>query len=119
MIAHRASCFEENTGVFWKNNKAFPAGKRSDWVNRHKLCVSKLACRVNKAIPSASFPRILLDHGRTQLEDDFVEVQVFGPMTARTLESVTISSKHLKGKRTYWKAVKVKLVATGVKADET
>ena len=61
---------------------------------------------------------MLLSAGRTSLDDKFVEVQIFGPMTARTLEAVTISSKQLKGKRTYWKVVKQKLTDVGVRTGE-
>jgi hypothetical protein len=56
--------------------------------------------------------------GKNEIDDDFVEVQVFGPLTARTLESVSICSKGLKGKATRWKVVKTKLEAVGVRTSE-
>jgi hypothetical protein len=118
MVAHRSSCFEENTAVFWDKTKSFPPGRRSDWSNRHKLCTAKLGCEVHRATRPTDFPRILLSPGRTSLDDNFVEVQVFGPMTARTLESVSICSKKLTGKKAIWKAVKAKLDMAGVRTSE-
>jgi len=114
MIAHRSSCFEENTGVFWMQNKTFPPGKRSDWENRHKLCVAKLAGQIDKKMQPAHFQSVLLSKGRTSLDDNFIEVQVFGPITSRSLRCVAIRGKSLKGKRVYWEAVKHKLESVGV-----
>lgn len=114
MIAHRSSCFEENTGVSWMRNKAFPHGKRSDWQNRHKLSVAKLGNQIGSTTDASCFPSILLSKGWTSLDDNFIEVQVFGPMTARSLQSVKVCSKDLKGKKAYWKAVKHKLESVGV-----
>ena len=95
-------------------NKAFPPGKRSDWENRHKLCVAKLAGQIDKTMQPAHFPSILLSKGQTSLDDNFIEVQVFGPITSRSLRRVAIQSKDLKGKKAYWKAVKHKLESVGV-----
>ena len=118
MIAHRCSCFEENTAVFWKNNKEFPLGKRSDWDNRYKLCVTKLGGQIDKTSQASDFPRILLCKGKTPLDDNFIECEIFGPITARTLQSVTICLKDLRSKRRYWTAVRLKLESVGVTAIE-
>lgn len=119
MISHRSSCFEENTGVFWeKTRRPFPPGKRSDWSSRHKLCAAKLACRVTSTTRPADFSRMLKNEGKTRLDDDFVEVQVFGPPTARTLETVAIAAKNIKGKKTYWNALRKKLADSGVATSE-
>ncbi len=64
MIAHRCSCFEENTAVFWKNNKGFPPGKRSDWDNRYKLCVAKLGGQIDKTTQSSRFSKNTFMQGK-------------------------------------------------------
>ncbi len=90
MISHRASVFQENTGVyFFKNPGAAPKGFRSNWVERGKLCVAKLEDRLTSASTPGDFPKLILKAAPNPLDDEFLEVQVFGPMTVRTFERVT------------------------------
>jgi hypothetical protein len=95
MIAHRASVFEENSVLFMKHHdikvsKAheLPPGYRATWGERAKLCVAKLADRIDAATPRGAYSRILLRPGSASEGDDFVEVHVWGPMTIRTVERV-------------------------------
>jgi hypothetical protein len=62
---------------------------------------------------------MLLSVGVVQDDDEFVEVHVFGTMTAQTFQSVaTDSSKLSREQKTLWKAVKEKLAKNGVEAIE-
>lgn len=95
MIAHRATVFEENSVLFMKHRgvrmdeaHGLPRGHRATWEERGKLCVAKLADRIDAAAPPGAYSGILLRQGSTSEDDDFVEVHVWGPMTIRTLERV-------------------------------
>jgi len=93
MIAHRASCFQGNTAVLYHQKRTFSELIRSGWENRHEICVAALASQLDSGSTPASFPAILVHPGTTSLEDRFVEVHVFGPMTVRTFESVCFNCK--------------------------
>lgn len=95
MIAHRASVFEENSVLFMERmdvrvSKAndLPRGRRATWDERGKLCVAKLADRIDASTQSGAYSGILLRPGSASEDDDFVEVHVWGPMTIRTVERV-------------------------------
>lgn len=96
MIAHRATVYEENSVLFFSQhfkaglNEAIrlPRGYRATWAERGKLCVAKLAGRIDGATPPGAYSGILLRQGSASEDDDFVEVHVWGPMTIRTVERV-------------------------------
>ncbi|MDT5269406.1 MAG: hypothetical protein QOH49_1592 [Acidobacteriota bacterium] len=96
MIAHRASVYEENSVLFFSKHfrrdlddaPRLPPGYRATWDARGKLCVAKLADRIDDATPPGAYSAILLRPGSTSEDDDFVEVHVWGPMTIRTVERV-------------------------------
>jgi hypothetical protein len=95
MIAHRASVFEENTVVFMKRRGVtfgeadkLTRGFRATWGARAKLCVAKLTARVSGDMDEAARADLLLSPAGTPDADDFVEVHIYGPMTARTFERV-------------------------------
>ncbi len=91
MIAHRASAFEGNSALFIDRKFLdFPLGWRATWTERAKLCVAKLASRLTVSTQSHDFPEILLKPGANGLDDDFIEVHVFGEMTIRTFEKVIV-----------------------------
>lgn len=99
MIAHRASVFEENSVLFFSKyfkpglgeTRRLPRGYRATWDERGKLCVAKLADRIDGAATPGAYSGLLLRQGSTPEEDDFVEVHVWGPMTIRTIEHVSFS----------------------------
>ena len=73
LVAHRTSGFEENMLVFFKTKcdnywrtERLPAGYRSDWSNRAKLAVAKLAHRIEATTPDGDFGRFLLSVGLLQ-----------------------------------------------------
>jgi hypothetical protein len=93
MIAHRASVYEENSTVFMKRHAYDPpAGHRTTWAQRSKLCVAKLASRIGKGIPESQFSSILLRTGTSSEEDEFVEVHIWGPMSLRTVERILVAT---------------------------
>lgn len=100
MIAHRTSVYEENSLLFFSKHfrpglddePRLPRGYRAPWAERARLCVAKLADRIDGATPPGAYSGILLRPGPTSEDDDFVEVHVWGPMTIRTVEQI-ISNK--------------------------
>jgi hypothetical protein len=119
MIAHRAACFEGNSALIYQEKRDFSGCLRSTWTQRAELSVAKIAGKLNESLSSSDFPGLLLSKGVTQDDDDFVEVHVFGTMTAQTFQSVAIDrSKLSREQKTLWKAVKEKLAKNGVVALE-
>lgn len=104
MIAHRASIFEENS-VLWiqeikfKDAHDLPKGYRATWDNRGKICVAKLASKIDATTRSGQYSEILMRQGASTEEDDFVEVHIWGTMTIRTIERVTFNPRSKKAAR--------------------
>lgn len=96
MVAHRASFFQENSAVcFDKNGGKFPPGYRSTWDERAKLCVAKLASQLTTLTQSGEFPKLIVRAGKSTspqpaIDDEFVEIQIFGEMTFKTFERVEL-----------------------------
>lgn len=121
MIAHRASVFEENSVMFMKHKKIpmskadrLPKGYRATWGDRAKLCVAKLHKRIDATTLPDEYSALLLRQGANPEEDEFVEVHIYGPMTALTIEQVIISPKIKRKSRAILKALKEGLVKAGV-----
>jgi transposase len=97
LIAHRVSLFPENSAIYvHRNGLKLPAGSRGTWSDRGRLAVAKLAARITGSTQPEQFPAILLQPGPTPLDDHFIEVHVFGPMTFRTFAKVTVKLKGAK-----------------------
>ena len=129
MIAHRTSVFDENSvlffskhfnpGVFFSNQSnpptPLPRGHRATWDERGKLCVAKLAGRIDGAMTPGAYSGLLLRQGSTPEEDDFVEVHVWGPMTIRTVEQVFLDeSTSRTARKIINRAIKQRLAKFGV-----
>lgn len=96
-IAHRASLFDDNSGVYvYRNGINFPKGSRVAWPGRAKLCVAKLAAKIDAATHTEDFPNILLKSGATALDDELVEVHIFGSMTFATFQRVVVTKRGAK-----------------------
>lgn len=109
MIAHRASCFEGNTAVLFKRHHDFSGFVRSGWSERHKLSVAVFEECLNPGCKAEDFSRILVQIKGDPVLDRFVEVHIFGPMTARTFGTVRVNvSKHRKKERLLLKAIREK-----------
>lgn len=122
MISHRASVMDENSTMFVEHHDIkmrdadkIPHGYRSVWEERHKLCVAKLASRLDAGTQPDKYSLILLRPGHDSENDDFVEVQVFGPMTIRTVEQVSLKARANKPEKAIYKALREQLMRFGVK----
>ncbi|QDT42540.1 hypothetical protein Pan241w_26250 [Gimesia alba] len=94
MIEHRSSVFMENSAFyFFRNGPPIPPGMRSTWANRSKLGTVKLADKITVSTTVEDIATLILRSGETRLDDDFIEVQVFGEMTIHTFERVIITQK--------------------------
>lgn len=95
LISHRASLFEENSVMFMLRSRrlfeelaALPLGYRATWDERARLCVVKLARLLEPGAPRDAHVSLLLKQGNTTESDQFVEVHVWGPLTAHCFEQV-------------------------------
>ena len=97
MVAHRAAVLEENC-ILWmdQHNVAIvdddlPLGYRSNWGERERVAVAKLALRLTAGSDTASYASLLMQHRAAPDDNDaFVEVHIWGPWTRRTLIHVVI-----------------------------
>lgn len=121
MIAHRASVFEENSVIFMEKHKILisqsnnlPKGYRATWEERAKLCLAKLVDKLHPNTKKDAFAHILLKEGKTPAEDSFVEVHIWGPMTARTFERIVVNRPKRRADRVILKALSEKFSKVGV-----
>ena len=92
-IEGRASVFEENSLSFWRKHLktpdgALPPGYRACWDDRHRLVAAKLGARLKPTTQPAEYPKLLLSPPKTNLDEDFVEVHVYGPLARQTVERI-------------------------------
>ena len=115
MIAHRASCFAGNTALIFAELQDFSSILRSDWAERHRICVASLGHLLAPGIKEGQFPGILVAT-ETQVKDDrFIEVHIFGAMTARSFASVRVQDKkRTRMEQVLLAAVTEKLAKVGV-----
>lgn len=125
MIAHRASVFEENSVLFIDHENIgmadaddLPLGRRATWHARGKLCVAKLADRIDSITSSAEYVDILLVQGPTSAEDDCVEVHIWGPISIHTCERVVVERRKRQPTKAILKGLRAKLSALGLALEE-
>lgn len=121
MIAHRSTVLEENSVLFMERHgvKAsrtpeVPSGFRAAWNERDKLCVAKLAKRIDSTTSPNQYSALLLKQGTRPEDDEFVEVHIFGPITVLTAAKVIVTTPKTRQKATIVKALKSKLAKHGV-----
>ena len=115
MVSHRVSCFEGNTAVIYSTDHDFSEFLRCEWDDRGRICVATFADRLSPSTRKSDFPAILVDLGDQSTEDRFIEVHVFGPMTAKTFQSVAIDgTNHSHREKVLREAIKQKLSAVAV-----
>jgi hypothetical protein len=121
MIAHRASVLDENSVLFIERHgvKAsrkpdIPRGFRATWNERDKLCIAKLAGRIDSSITPNQYSGLLLKQGVLPEDDEFVEVHIWGPLTVLSMEEVTVTVPKARPKATIVRAIKSKLAKHGV-----
>ena len=118
MIAHRTSVYEENSAVFLKKHAYTPPpGYRATWEERVKLAVAKLGGGIDAITSPSQLADALLGPGATPEEDRFIEVHIWGPMSIRTVERVSVTAP-IKGPRSVRKAIRDRLKAVGLSLEE-
>lgn len=121
MIAHRASVFEENSVVWMAKHQIkiseandLPKGYRAIWSERGKLAVVKLSEMIQSTTRADSYSGLLLQQGTTSEEDQFIEVHIWGPITARTFEHIIVKQPKRRATNIIFKALREKLGKVGV-----
>jgi hypothetical protein len=97
LIAKRTSVGEANVvrmAMQLRPEDPMPPGYRAPWNERAKLCVAKLAPRLVHGTKPDDYARILLADNDTTSEPDFVEVHIYGPLTADSLARVRIPKEY-------------------------
>lgn len=98
MIGHRASCFEGNTAVVFFIRGNFRHHLRSVWSDRGRIAAAIFADRLQKGVSDAEFPKILVAQAGPAVDDEFIEVHLFGTMTVKTFAAVKFPA-NIPGKR--------------------
>ena len=94
-----------------------PPGRRATWDQRSRLCVAKLAEAIHAGTTPSDFPDLLLHQGATSEDDRFVEVHIWGSLTARTCERVILGPKGKKPGQAFRKALRWRLGEVGVELE--
>jgi hypothetical protein len=116
MIGHRASVYEENSALSLKKHAYEPPrGHRATWSERARLCVAKLSDRIKPTTRREQFSHLLLHPGRSQKQDGFIEVHIWGPMTIRTIGRILVRKQRRQASR---RALRDRLRIFGVELEE-
>jgi len=121
MIEHRTSVFEENSVVFMINTDIkiddsddFPKGHRASWSNRGKLAALKLVNRMQESMPKETYAEILVVNASKGENDEFIEVHIWGPISIRTIENITVKKPIKRTQKLFVNDLKNKLKRYGV-----
>jgi hypothetical protein len=121
MIAHRTSVLEENSvtfmerhGVKASRNPNVPKGFRAPWASRAKVCIAKLAARIDSSTGPNEYSGLLLSQGESPEDDEFVEVHIYGPLTILSIAKVTVTTPKMRQRATVVRSLKSKLAKHGV-----
>lgn len=124
MISHRASVFEENSALFMERNNIkisrnpdLPKGYRATWDDRIKLCAAKLGCKIDSETNSDKYSELLIKKGASSVEDEFIEVHIWGPITVLTIEQVNVTSAAETRREAVIRAITAKLAKHNVKVN--
>jgi hypothetical protein len=120
MIEHRATVFEANSTVFLGEQPATLSelqsaipGRRATYADRATLCVAKLGDRLSADTATRDFAGVLMAQGQTSADDDFIEVNIYGPMTIRTFQKVVVDGSRAR-RKIYLRALGERLTHFGV-----
>ena len=118
LVADRTTVFEENSAVFMRDRgPGLALGRRATWDQRARLCVAKLASAIHAGTAPSDFPGLLLRQGAISEDDRFVEVHIWGSLTARTCERAILILKGKKPRQAFRKAFQWRLAAVGIKLE--
>lgn len=118
-ISDRASVLEENGIKFVQDShgivagRPVPPGYRACWRKRNTLAAAKLHSRLDSGTNAGHFPRILLDPGTGNDDDDFVEVHIYGPINRWSIQRVIGPSPSNRADKVLWRAVEHHLKEVG------
>lgn len=137
MIAHRASVFEENSVLFVERHAVatgkppvppgalppggevlpgtVPPGYRAIWTDRGRLCAAKLHSGIDAGTGPVEYSRLLMRQGSAPEDHEFVEAHIFGPMTERTFEEVSVSKRRKRADNVSIRRLQEELKKFGVK----
>lgn len=124
MIRHRATIFEENSTMWMKHHEVkmaeadkLPRGYRSIWDDRAKLGSAKLASKITSSTTKEEFSSILMRQSVSSDADEFIEVQVCGPLTIRSFAHVTLPVGATRAKRVICRALVAELAKASVNVE--
>jgi hypothetical protein len=113
MVDFRTTAFTANSAAFVEGNHfVIPAGHRATWARRGRLAVAKLASALTPSTAVGDLPRLLKSDGATPEGDSFVETHVYGSISMRTVERVSMSRSATRAVKV--SALKEKLEKLGV-----
>lgn len=119
MICQRATVFEENSFSFCQIKHKIvvgdpiPPGYRATWASRDSLAMAKLHSKIDASTKAAEYPSILMHQGSGPLDDDFIEVHIWGPIHRSAIERVVGPKPRTREDRVLWKSVSRKLSEVG------
>ena len=98
MVEHRSSVFERNTASWVADQhidrigdlRDLPLGRRGTWGDRSRLATVKLVRKLMPAMAPEDISALLVQDPATP-DAEFIEVHVWGPITRRAIESVTLA----------------------------
>jgi len=125
MIAHRSTVFEENSVMFMEHHGvsaddgyAVPAGYRAAWGERGELAAAKAAGTLAGQLDASQYSDLLQHGGKDEKADHFVEVHIWGSLTIRSIERVSIRSwRHVAPSDAELQVVREKLALVDVVLD--
>ena len=95
LIDERTTVFDQNSVTFVSEKRLKAAsgallGHRATWSNRFKLAAAQLADQVAASTKPDEFPSILIKQGATTGEDRYIEAQIWGSVTVRTIDRMPL-----------------------------
>jgi len=119
MILQRASVFEENSVAFCQMKHriivgdSVPPGYRATWLERDRLAMAKSHSKIDLATRPEDYGGILLRRGTDPMDDDFIEVHIWGPIHRAAIERVVGPRPRTRDDRVLWNSLDAKLRAVG------
>ena len=95
-IEDRTTVFEENSVGFTRKRKlgvekpTVPPGYRAVWDRRDQLAAAKLEHALRPGMQPQAFAGVMLKEGSSPVDDDFVEVHIYGSLHRKNVARMTI-----------------------------
>jgi hypothetical protein len=121
LIEERTSLFDQNSVTFVSEERLKVAsgalrGHRGMWSNRSKLAAAQFADQISGSTLPVEFAAILIKQGATTGKDRYIEAQIWGGITVRTIESVKFRWSQVQG---HTPRVLIKRLKIALKSFET